>query len=865
MVSQASETPVKHIIEKARIDGASTKTQMVIAALIIIASGCVAYGSTLKMGFLLDDYLHLDYAARAVAGQFGPLVNNFVSNWGGSDIMKSYRPVISLSIFIDYLLFHTHAFGFHLTNLLAFCTCSVMVAFVTLELTGRLGARSGALTALWAGLLFSVYPLHVESVAWIIGRVDTLATAFYLASLFCFLRLELLREKSFLWGSLAFFLLALTSKEIAVSLPFAVALLACLPPGRLGARSQYSHKAPIGLAQTIGQTLKHAFFASLPYWLMLAAYALFRQTLLGTAVGGYGGAGLTDLFHSLKIFADKESLIKLFVPVSEEFMPVRALAPYCVAPLVAIAGSFLVRQLILYARCEQKLASFLAPLGTVAWLALALVPAFQIWHIYPNLVGSRLFFLSSAGLCITIAMLAVPSIEPMGKKSFSIFSVTALAVLSALYFVWFDALQVNLGAWKQASILVDSFEKQLRKIADSSGQRQIVILNLPQDFKGAGMLGRKLYLDILNRPPFLGADLSSHLTVLEPKITGSRDYIWPSELAQAVAKFGPSSFYIWSNEGSLKHFDTSLAGYASTGADVDLTQAFASSLNSLPSLQAGQWKTIDRDAAVLEKPGSDKDWFEITNCQKYGGDKVINPRSVEVELARGVNPRRPDNRLLTLDVEDEHRVGLTSACKASWLSAGPALNAGEANAYFDSHHGQYLFYLSRYRSYLLSPNLLILKLQFSPGGGNVRFKPGSIKLRSDEDYVPRLTFDAEKAVINWDASQIIKSAGGNAFDEVRIFVIKGGTTIDPNNELDLYRPAALEKATPVLHLPLKGTNGQGSVAIVKLLTVDAQSKHGSIDGPLRQIVAVLASKDGKIVSLPSQPVTIGNLEKPASN
>jgi hypothetical protein len=229
MVSQIKSTPGKRTIEKAQIDWPSTKTQMTLAALLIIASCCVAYGSTLKMGFLLDDYLHLDYAARALRGEVGPLVHNFVSNWGGSDIMKSYRPIISLSIFTDYLLYHTHSFGYHLTNLIAFCACSVMVALVTLELTGRLGSRSGALTALWAGLLFSVYPLHAESVAWVIGRVDTFAAAFYLASLFCFLRLELLKEKSYLARSLIFFLLALTSKETAVSLPFAVALLACLP------------------------------------------------------------------------------------------------------------------------------------------------------------------------------------------------------------------------------------------------------------------------------------------------------------------------------------------------------------------------------------------------------------------------------------------------------------------------------------------------------------------------------------------------------------------------------------------------------------------------------------------------------------
>ena len=301
MVSNPTPSPTPHqlppvrTLEKAQINWPSAKTQMYLGSLLIILSTYLAYGSTIHMNFLLDDYLHLDYAARALHGEMAPLLNNFFSNWGGSDIMKSYRPVVSLSIFIDYLIFHTHAGGYHVSNLIAFSCCSILVSLITLELTGRLGARSGALTAIWAGLLFSVYPLHAESVAWIIGRVDVLATVFYLASLFCFLRLQSLKEKGYLKFSLLFFLLSLTSKEIAVSLPLAIGLLALLPTD-----SKQSNSG------SFFGTIKVALRATLPYLLLLAAFAVFRQLILGTTIGGYGDGNSAGL----SIFANKESLVK---------------------------------------------------------------------------------------------------------------------------------------------------------------------------------------------------------------------------------------------------------------------------------------------------------------------------------------------------------------------------------------------------------------------------------------------------------------------------------------------------------------------------------------------------------------------------
>ncbi|MBS1996201.1 MAG: glycosyltransferase family 39 protein [Cyanobacteria bacterium SZAS LIN-2] len=847
MLAPSTTQPVKHSIEKAHITWASTKTQMFFACLLITVSVWVAYGSSLSLGFLLDDYLHLDYCARALAGDATPLLNNLTSNWGGSDIMKSYRPTVSFSIFIDYLLYHTHAAGYHLTNIFTFTVCSILVAFVTHDIANRLGSRTPSLIALWAGLLFTVYPLHVESVAWIIGRVDTLATMFYLASLFCFLRLQLVNEKKYLVASLIFFVLSLTSKEIAVSLPLAIGLAACLPqtPERRSAVFR----------------LKSALIATLPYLLLLGGYAVFRQALLGTAVGGYGGSGLTDIFHSLKIFADKESLTKIFIPVSEEYQPVRAFAQACLAPLIVAAAAFISRQLTMIARARYSWSALTAPLGSIIWLALALVPAFQIWHIYPNLVGSRLFFLSSAGLCITIALLALPTVEPLPRKAFSFFSTLSILALTALYLTWFSILTINLGAWQSASKLLSTFETELRTAAQNApAEGHLVILNLPQDYKGAGMLGRKLYLDIANRPPFLGQDLSKRLAVLEPKITGSRDFIWPHELTAVLQTPGDKTF-IWSNKSAtlMPFAAEQKPGDVPAAPGSELGRTLTAKLAALPTLQAGQWQAVERGKPFLRKYDQYSE-LDLAHAPTVGNHKNGNKnggadQAMTIWLdgaGSEINPREAQNWMLSLDVLDEHGLGMVSRCQALWRDCKSGEVLGSATAYMARHRGQYLFYLGRYRSYLLAPGRVQLGLRFDLSDGPLRIKPESLSLGGDSLYVPTLKM-GPGGTITWDVAPILQGDKSKTFDSAKLFVTAGNTTIDPAGEYDLYQPAVLEKAVPARSFDLKAATA-GSIALSE---VDkALGQEGGGKKSLYQIVVVATDKSGKLVSLPSQPITI---------
>ncbi len=126
-----------------------------------------------------------------------------------------YRPVVVLSYMLDRALFGAGTAGPHITNLLA----HVLATLALYALLRRLlGARAGGLSGALAGAcLFAAHPIHTESVCWMSGRSDVIATLFLLPAVTLALRWRDTLAWPALAGSTAAVLLALLSKEVAVA------------------------------------------------------------------------------------------------------------------------------------------------------------------------------------------------------------------------------------------------------------------------------------------------------------------------------------------------------------------------------------------------------------------------------------------------------------------------------------------------------------------------------------------------------------------------------------------------------------------------------------------------------------------------
>lgn len=126
----------------------------------------------------------------------------------------SYRPIVTLSYFIDYAIAPNNPFASHLINLLYHLIAVIL-------LYRLLCALSDQRPALLAALLFAVHPAATETINAISFREDILCTMFICLTLLWFIRFAHRTLHSYGWfaGSLLCFFLAALSKENGVIVP----------------------------------------------------------------------------------------------------------------------------------------------------------------------------------------------------------------------------------------------------------------------------------------------------------------------------------------------------------------------------------------------------------------------------------------------------------------------------------------------------------------------------------------------------------------------------------------------------------------------------------------------------------------------
>ena len=135
----------------------------------------------------------------------------------GSNLRGSllYRPLTVLSYLATIRAGGVAPFAFMVGNVLLHAGVSVLVLALGRSLVGSHAALLGA-------LLFAVHPLHTESVAWIGGRADLLASLFALVSLVSFLRAtgrDAQRPALFAGLAVVAYFAGLLSKEHVITLP----------------------------------------------------------------------------------------------------------------------------------------------------------------------------------------------------------------------------------------------------------------------------------------------------------------------------------------------------------------------------------------------------------------------------------------------------------------------------------------------------------------------------------------------------------------------------------------------------------------------------------------------------------------------
>ncbi len=833
----------------ARPDFKSPQMQMSAGAIAALLLCFVIYGSTWNTGFLLDDFLHINYVAAALHGDWSGFLANFTGNWAGSDLMKSYRPLSSLSLFVDGALSGLNPVFFHLSNILLYGGCSYLTGLIALEMSGFRGNRLGASAAVWAACLFAVYPLHAESVAWIIGRVDLLCTFFYLLSIFAYLRFRVIRETWYFHLSLGSFICALLCKEMAVTLPAVIIMAEVL---LFGAEDKALPKdvRDNRLVQRVSYIM--AFF------FILSFMAGMRLLILGTLVGGYSSEGSSGI--NLSNLRDRASLLKIIFPVHEEMQ-----LQSWICPLLNFGY---ISALVVF--CARILARSIQPgviLFLLGWIVVAVLPTFQIWHIWPNLVGSRLFFTSSVPFCILISLVALPAIDIIRKKFAIPLTIAGTISLGSMFLAWTALSQMSVSPWVKAGAQVNVLRHQVKQeLASIAEGDHILFLNLPTDYSGAGMITREQYLKLTVQPPFVEKDFSPAVETIEPVVAGSHELMWPNRFRSISSDKHTAKVLIWSNK------DTMFVPYQQPKGnkayrfnfEPEALQKLTFEPQDMHPEPANGWKNTDEKYSVMEygndflrlRPGKRR--ISIKLPQPVG----VSPTACDLMSVQLVStkPERLVDKISVVwkaaGAETEHRMPLHPVTQSPLLSPG-IVTPGSPPAALASPEAPALYrtWLGRHRDWTLSNDISSMALCFEPGDYEVVLK--SVELSSSESFLPQLHCDQMQEtakgtskqstllptavpVLRYDCSKVPGATS------CKLLVTAANHTFDANfiGESDAELTTASGKK-PLVEIPLATITG----------TLPLPRQLLAAPG-IYQLRAVALGPGKTLVGLPGEPLTV---------
>src|SRR3989339_1916568 len=299
----------------------------------------------------------------------------------------SYRPIVTISYFIDYAIWHLNPFGFHLTNIILH-TLNTVLFYLFLN-----AVLQNKKIVLLSTLFFITHLTLVETINAVGYREDLLSATFLLVSLIYFIKSDNYlynkndkRQFTLYYAiSLIAYLCALFSKEMAITFPVLLLLFVVFSDQKIWPDVVKRFK---GI---------YTGYIAVSLFYVIIRFVIFTNPALKATYqpGGFW----VNTFTMIKILA---SYIKL------SFFPFNLNADY-VVPLVKtpLEGSFilsitfLISIFIIFA-ILTKLRNMFA--CWMAWFFIMILPVMNILPI-GNIMAERYLYIPAMGFCVVKGIL----------------------------------------------------------------------------------------------------------------------------------------------------------------------------------------------------------------------------------------------------------------------------------------------------------------------------------------------------------------------------------------------------------------------------------------------------------------------------
>jgi len=210
MALENSEKP--EIFETEQPKGFSALSAISILIFAVVG----VYLSSFNGVFLLDDISQI-------------VDNEYIRSlaWPIPFLENTRRPLLYLTLSLNYSLGTVSPFGYHLVNLLIHLASTLLVFGCARRIViwaSRLESqrRDSVVVAFFIALLWAVHPIQTQSVTYIIQRAESLCGMFYLLTFYSSLRYFLKRKNVWLLLSILMCLAGGLVKEVIVTAPFLI-------------------------------------------------------------------------------------------------------------------------------------------------------------------------------------------------------------------------------------------------------------------------------------------------------------------------------------------------------------------------------------------------------------------------------------------------------------------------------------------------------------------------------------------------------------------------------------------------------------------------------------------------------------------
>jgi len=379
---------------------------------IIVLSSFIVYLNSLNNGFIYDDIATIkeNFAIRNPEN-IGVFFTNTINTAGSSQVLqKTYRPLVMTTFALNYWIGKFNVAGY---NILFHTANAVLIYILIILLLGmelNISQKKINVMAFFASLLFAVHPVNTEAVNYIWQRSELMASFFYLLAVVTFIRY---RGKTLQYVLLTvFYIMALISKEMAVTLPFILMLIDWYFMAGFNKRIFFNHFNK----------------RYLPLIVITLTYSIYRLTGFGF-FGDISDPSKEGVFNYF--ITQSRVILKYFqliiipvgfsidhnFPVSRSIFDGKVIMSFIIIIIIILVGNYL-------AKYSKTTSLFML------WFFIILIPTSTVISLYPIIMNDHRIYLAGAGI-ITAIIILLFSYLP-GKKFIIIVTGMVLVLFSFL-------------------------------------------------------------------------------------------------------------------------------------------------------------------------------------------------------------------------------------------------------------------------------------------------------------------------------------------------------------------------------------------------------------------------------------------------